>query len=198
MKTVSEKVLFSLAVALSAFVVVIGGYLYFVNPNGSWMYLLSMSVQCVAWIVRYLAVGNGKTDPASCVARRNLDWAIVLSGSLLAVALGTVLIVRIGWMPELASEIGQRSRGFIAGMIVVFFANAIPKQVSSARGLAMLRAIGWALVLGGVGYAMAWLLMPLAYASRAAMLMLLCAVTYAVARVGWHILRRPPVPPPPC
>ena len=76
------------------------------------------------------------------------------------------------------------------GVIIVVFANSIPKQVSTARGLAMRRIAGWALVVGGLGYALSWLFLPLAYANIAAPLILFLGLMYALVRIlGDRVLR---------
>jgi hypothetical protein len=105
------------------------------------------------------------------------------------------LLVPLGWAPASASQFAERSVGVTIGMIVMVFANVIPKQTGSARGLALRRTAGWALVLGGLGYVLAWLLMPLAYANVAALLVLLLGFTYAAVRIVWSLLKhRPPAP----
>lgn len=196
MKTISESALRSWATAISAFVVGAGGYLCFVNRERPWPYLLAIAVVCVAWIARYVAAGDSKTE-RSLAKRRKLTLAIILSGLLLAVALGTKLIAQFGWMLGFASELGERSSGFLMGAIVVVFANTIPKQVGSGRRLAMLRAAAWALVLGGAGYALAWALLPLTYAGSAALLAMLLGLAYAAVRVTWCSVTHRSVPPPP-
>lgn len=78
---------------------------------------------------------------------------------------------------------------------MVALANAIPKKVSSARSLALLRIAGWALVLGGADYALAWLVVPLSYANDAALLALLAATIYGAARVVWPSMKYRSLPP---
>jgi hypothetical protein len=90
-----------------------------------------------------------------------------------------------------------RSNGALMGVIVVMFANVIPKQISSALRLALNRVADRALVLGGAGYALSWLLLPLTYAHHAALLILLFAVTYAAAYIAWSVFNHPSTPPEP-
>lgn len=96
MKMVSEDVLFSLAVVISAFVVLASGYLCYVSPERPWPYLLAIAVVCVAWTARHLNGGDGDANPASRAARRKLTQAIVSSGLLLGIALGVALIASLG------------------------------------------------------------------------------------------------------
>jgi hypothetical protein len=191
MKTIWDKVLFILAAAVSAWVACAAGYLYSVNPERTWLDLLPVAVVCIAWIARHSRRGDPGADPASRAKRRKITQAIVLAGLLL----GMPLFARLGWPAGLELEFEKRSIGFMMGVMVMFASNAIPKQASSARGLAMRRIAGWALVLGGAGYALAWVLLPLAYVKTAALLILLFALTYAVVQIAWSMHKHRSVPP---
>lgn len=192
MKAISDHVLDAFAVAISAWVVLASGYLFYMNPARPWPYALALAAMCAAWIGRRIGHARGVADPAYLVSRRKVTLAIVLAGSLL----GLALIVPLGWGPGTASQFAERGVGVMMGVIVVAFANVIPKQVGSARGLALRRIAGWALVLGGLGYALAWLLMPLAYANVTALLVLLLGLTYATVRIIWSLLKHRPTTPP--
>jgi hypothetical protein len=73
----------------------------------------------------------------------------------------------------------------LAGAFVVVIGNAIPKKaVASPRRAALLRANGKAMVLGGLGYALAWLFLPLAHAGQAAMAVMLLAFAYIAYRIA--------------
>lgn len=192
MKTISDHILDALAVAVSAWVALASGYLFFASPARPWPYGLALAVIGTAWIARRTGQVRGAADPAYLASRRKVTLAIMLAGSLL----GLALIVPLGWAPAAAGQFAERGVGVMMGVIVVAFANVIPKQVGSARGLALRRIAGWALVLGGLGYALAWLLMPLAYANLAALLVLLLGLTYATVRIIWSLLKHRPTTPP--
>lgn len=169
MNKISDNMLLALAVSVSVWVVLANGYLYFTSPQHASSYLLAIAVVCLAWAARQLE--------APQPARRTLTQAIVLAGLLVGIA----SIAQLGW----AAGFAERGGGVMQGVIVAAYANVIPKQASSARGLARLRLAGWALVLGGVGYALAWLVLPLPYANIAALLILLLALGYATVRIAW-------------
>jgi hypothetical protein len=90
--------------------------------------------------------------------------------------LGAAIIVAssaaLKWAaPEhLSLEWSQRLLGALLGLVVVFYANVIPKSLTSLGRLrcapqaeqAARRVAGWSLVLGGLGYMLAMLLAPLA------------------------------------
>ncbi len=91
--------------------------------------------------------------------------------------------------PEWARRLG----GALLGGVVVVYANAIPKALAArtrcapAVDQAARRFAGWALVLGGLGYMLAWLLAPLHLAGMIGGLTLGAAVTCAAVgciRIG--------------
>jgi len=110
MKTISENVLTSLAVVISACVVFASGYLWYLSPERPWPYVLAILVVCIAWTLRHLARGGG-ADPTSRTARRKFTQAIISSGLLLAIALGGALFARMGWTVGFAID---RSHGTAA------------------------------------------------------------------------------------
>lgn len=189
MTTHSGRFLDALAIAISAAVVAASAWLFYTSAARPWAYALAPAVLAAAWAFR---LGQGRTadDPAGLAARRKLTVAIVLAGSLLALA----LLVPLGLAPNPAAASGfaERGVGVMMGVIVMVFANVIPKQAGSARALALRRIAGWALVLGGLGYALAWLVLPIAYANLAALLVLLLGFVYAAARIGWSVMKHRP------
>ncbi len=182
MKTTSDQLTFSLAVVLSLWVAFAAVYLCYVSADHPLRYLLAIAILCAGWGFRHVLRGNAETATTLKEGRRKVTQAIVLGAVIMSLA----LLARLGWVDALG-DFGERSRGFMAGAVVVFLSNSIPKQAGSGRALAMRRAIGWAMVLGGLGYSLAWLLLPLAYANDAAMYMMLPAVAYAAVRFFWFV-----------
>jgi hypothetical protein len=191
MKSTSDRTLTLVAIGVSVCIVVAEAYLSFAAEGHRWPYIMAIGVVCLGWIVRARA-GDNETDSATPSRRRQITRAIVWVGAFFAVALATKLGSLMGWTSDLQSEIGERALGIIMGVYVVALANNIPKQIISARGLTMLRKGGWALVLGGLGYAGAWLVLPLRFADTAALLVMLAGVlTCVAALVGWCTARGP-------
>ena len=122
--------------------------------------------------------------PLSDDTRHGLRLALVQAGLLILIA----VLVRVGW---LESEFGARGGGALMGLIVLAFGNVIPKRSSASHGLRVSRIAGWSLVLGGLGYALCWLALPLAVAGDAALACLFAACLYAFARIGILCLRTP-------
>ena len=179
MKTISDQPLRAFAILISAWVVFASSYLCYLHLVRPWPYILALSVIGIAWIARQLLPKGAAGGSAGQVNRRKITQAIALAGALLGIALP----VPLGWIDGSASQFAERSNGVMMGIIVIVFSNCIPKQVSTARGLAMRRIAGWALVVGGLGYALSWLLVPLAYANIAASLILFLGLMYALIRI---------------
>jgi hypothetical protein len=107
----------------------------------------------------------------------------VLGALFILGAAGLIAWASPAWLdPEWA----RRLAGAMLGGVVVVYANAIPKALSKrmrcaspAADQAARRFAGWALVLGGLGYMLAWLAAPLHLAGMVGGLTLGLAVTCA-------------------
>jgi hypothetical protein len=95
-----------------------------------------------------------------------------------------------------SAETVQRLMGVLMGSVVLVTANAIPKRLmplarlscAPAREQALRRFGGWVLVLGGLGYTLAFALAPIAIASTLAICLLapaVVAVAGITARCAW-------------
>lgn len=185
MKTNDGRALTVVAMVASVGVVLASGYLYYLKPQRPWPLLVSIAVMGIAWIVRGMLRGDSEAARRS---RHAVTQSIILAGLLL----GAALTSQMGWTSD---ETRSRILGVLSALVVVMFANVIPKHATCPRALSMLRAVGWALVLGGLGYALAWIFLPLAYANGAAMAALLAALAFAIARFAWFALKRSSTPP---
>lgn len=84
----------------------------------------------------------------------------------------------------------QRLAGVLLGLVVVVYANAIPKSLVSLAGLrcvparaqAARRFAGWSLVLGGLGYIASALALPLASMHLVGGVILAVALAAAILR----------------
>lgn len=174
MKTTFDNVLTAAAVVVTACVAAISGYLFFANVGQRWVYGVAVATMVVAWFARRFGS-----------SRRNVTTSIVLAGALLSVALGAKALEHLGWAA--GSDIAARANGIMGGAVLVVLSNAIPKRMSSANALAMLRTVGRAFVIGGLGYACAWLVLPLRFAGNVALVIVLASMVVAAASyIGWH------------
>ena len=116
--------------------------------------------------------------------------ALILAGLILAVSLSLALAVRADWIESGTME---RMKGVMAGLVVVVFSNLAPKTLeplsgsgcNAARKQSLQRFSGWTLVLAGLGYSLAWLVLPMSLARTVAMVVLASGVALVVARVAW-------------
>jgi ABC-type antimicrobial peptide transport system permease subunit len=126
--------------------------------------------------------------------------ALILAGLILAVSLCLAMAVRVDWIE---GDTMERVKGIMAGLVVVVFSNLAPKTLeplggsrcSPARKQSLQRFSGWTLVLAGMGYSLAWLVLPLEFARMVAIVILASGVALVVARVAWFAMIRP-VPQP--
>lgn len=107
-----------------------------------------------------------------------------------AVILGASAALKWAAPAYLSLEWSQRLTGALLGLVVVIYANAIPKSLTAMARLrcsaqaeqAARRFAGWSLVLGGLGYMLAMLCAPLASMHLLGGGVLLVAVTAALWR----------------
>ncbi len=113
---------------------------------------------------------------------------VIVAALLLAAA------AAVSWVSPryIDAEWHRRLFGVITGCVVLLYANAVPKALVPLARLrnpvidqAMRRFAGWALVLGGVGYILAWLIAPIAAAWWVAAALLGTAVVVMIARLAW-------------
>lgn len=115
-----------------------------------------------------------------------------LARSLIAAALIIGISAALAWLAPvyISSELSHRLLGALLGAVVVVYSNAIPKVLTArarrhaAPGAdqAARRFAGWILVLGGFGYAFAWLLAPIAIAGLLGGAILATALLLAIVR----------------
>ena len=124
--------------------------------------------------------------------------ALILAGLMLTVSLALATAVGADWI---GSDAMERAQGVMMGLIVVVFSNLAPKTLEPlsasscdpSRKQSLQRFCGWTLVLGGLGYSLAWLAVPLEHAAVVAMVVLGSGVALVAARVAWFAMipRRP-------
>ncbi|CAN5712034.1 hypothetical protein BH23GEM8_BH23GEM8_01470 [soil metagenome] len=125
---------------------------------------------------------SNQPDRTSLVVR-----ALIVGLSFLVAA------AALSWLtPEyISTEAGSRLMGVLTGGLVVLYANAAPKALTPLSRLrcdavteqALRRFTGWALTIGGLAYALIWVVAPLESANMLAMGALGTAFLLVVARM---------------
>ena len=126
--------------------------------------------------------------------KKNVRNALLLAGALLGLTLLVVVADKTG---TIGDSTAKRIVQMAIGLIVVYFSNLAPKTLEPlsegrdpARVQALQRFTGWALVLGGLGYALAWLVVPIDHAAITSMAILGTAVLLVVTRCAWTLKAR--------
>lgn len=124
-------------------------------------------------------------------AARALTRTLIFAG----VFLGAAATIRLLSPEHLSRDLGQRLLGVMMGLVVAFYANAVPKALSPlwrmhcdpAAEQAMRRFVGWTLTLGGAAYAVTWLIAPVPLAKVISTSLLGAALLLVVARIALRI-----------
>lgn len=125
--------------------------------------------------------------------RTQISRGVVLAALLLGASLATKRLSPQYVNPELA----HRLLGVLMGMVVVIYANTVPKTLTPLlqtrcdpiAAQAARRFTGWSLVVGGAAYALAWAFAPLRIADMLAAGFLGASLLLVAARVAWTIRR---------
>lgn len=116
--------------------------------------------------------------------------ALVLAIAILGIAWGLKLAVGADLI-ELDTQ--KRAIGVVMGLVLVLYANAVPKTLEPLTAgrcepstrQALQRFSGWILVLAGAAYSVAWAVLPLAYARPTAVLAVVAGLLVVVGRFVW-------------
>lgn len=134
-----------------------------------------------AWFVLEVLKGK-KSDEV----RRSIFFASLLLIFPLLFSIGSSLDLYDGKARSMASA----ALGLFMGGVLIFMGNYIPKRLppldeahyDPAKVLALKRFSGWAFVLAGIGYILAWLVLPTVPANIVATGLCLLATALILAR----------------
>ena len=127
-------------------------------------------------------------------SRNELRTAAAFAGTMLAIALLSRLAASLGW--TFAADLSSRATMAVLGAFFVLTGNAVPKVLTPlaamkrdpARVQAFRRFAGWAWVLTGVAFSLAWLALPTRLAANATLFIV--PVGMLVVALGWLGLQR--------
>jgi len=139
---------------------------WYFTPGRFRSWITALAVLAVMGVVLW----TGRRYASTVAAQRAADslrGGIVAGAAILVVSLGIKLAEALGVLDR--SDAPQRLTMVILGVFFMVTGNAIPKtltplsamQCDSARVKAAQRFTGWALVLSGLAFALAWLVLPL-------------------------------------
>ena len=114
----------------------------------------------------------------------SLSRGLILGAVQIGAALACVGAASLGWI---SFDMSLRVTMAVIGLVLVYQANAIPKSAAgrSANYQAVKRVTGWALVIGGFGYAAAWLFAPIDIAALVSMAAVIAAIIYIFGYRRW-------------
>ncbi len=131
----------------------------------------------------------------------SIPKSLILAALILAFSFSLTLAVKSDLID---SSTQQRAQGVMIGMVLVVFANLVPKTLEPltstrcgpSQNQAVQRFAGWTLVLAGLGYSLAWLVLPIEHARVPAMSLVAAGLVLVLARVGWAFMKGSRVQPP--
>lgn len=143
---------------------------------GAWAATLGfIACMAAAFFFAHRRSGNEAQRRAGDAIRH----AIVFAGLMLAIPLSMRLGTALGVIHD--ADLSRRTTMVLMGAFIAFTGNAMPKtltplsalQCDPARVQAFQRFAGWTWVLTGVGYAIAWLVLPLVLAKPVSLVLLM-------------------------
>jgi hypothetical protein len=126
----------------------------------------------------------------------------VLLGAV-TMAVGLVVVGYAGAHGFIEPTLAHRLRGVIVGVFLVVTGNSIPKNrgcgaevaCSPVRDPSFQRFAGWTYVLGGLGYTISYLALPIERAETVGMVFIGATIALVLPRLLWTALKRRPSQP---
>lgn len=160
---------------------------YAYDPADLWRWALSGSFLLIAWSV-FEVLFRGRRGI------NEIRGSVVLAAALLTVTLGFSALDAAGLLGIEGNDITRRAYGVGVGVLLVVIGNFVPKQLepllekqcSAAAIQSLQRFAGWVFVLAGLGYAGAWLVLPLGPADTVSTTLCISAVVLVFGR--WMLI----------
>ena len=124
--------------------------------------------------------------------RSLLATSAMSAGILFAATLAIALYRNLGHAPgAVGSALQERGGGVLIGLLLAAMGNMVPKIIkplaarrcSHVASQSMRRFTGWAFALAGVGYTLAWLLLPTSLAEKVSTGLCAAAVVLVATRL---------------
>jgi len=129
------------------------------------------------------------SNPARRGAADSIRSGVVFAGSIMAISLGAKLATTLGGGQ--GADLSTRASMVVIGAFFMFTGNALPKTLTPlaalkcdpARVQAFQRLSGWIWVITGLGYAVAWLALPLDLAKPVSLALLMSGMLVIVGQI---------------
>ena len=165
------------------------------TANGNTAVIVIAVVMVIVRHVSQLAVRRSSGDAASARSFASVTGAVVWGALIMVVALALTLAQAYGVVND--PDSGRRITMAIIGASLAASGNALPRmlppvsflQDNAARVQAFQRLSGWTWVLGGLGFATAWLALPIDAAGPVSVAVV--AAAFVVTIVQLLRLRKP-------
>ena len=116
-----------------------------------------------------------------------------------ALILGVAALLKLISPEYISAEHARRLLGVLLGTAVMLYANVVPKALTplarmrcnAATEQSLRRFTGWSLTLGGLLYAITWLVAPIEMAGTISLVLLGGALLLAILRHVWAMVGRP-------
>jgi hypothetical protein len=174
---------------------------WYARPAAAWAWAAAIVMFLVMVAARrrsQLAVRRCSADAASVRSRASVNGAVVSGALIMLVPLAGSLAHAYGVVDD--PDGGKRITMVILGAYLVVTGNALPRHVarsssmqcSGARIQAFQRFAAWTWVIGGLGFATAWLTLPIDAAAPVSVAVMAAAIIVTTVRL--FQLRKPQQP----
>jgi hypothetical protein len=162
------------------------------RPEAAWAWTAAVLMFVVMVIVRHfsqLAFRRSSKDVASVRSFTSVNSAVVFGALMMVIPLAVTLAYTYGLVDD--PDGGKRAAMIILGAYLAATGNAIPRmlppvssmQCNGARVQAFQRFAGWTWVLGGLGWATAWLALPIDAAGPVSMAAVVAAMIVTIGQL---------------
>jgi uncharacterized membrane protein YeiB len=162
------------------------------QPDAAWKWTVAIVVLVVMAIVGQLArLGSRRSsgDAASARSFASLSGAVTLGAVMVVIPLAVQLAETYGVLND--PDSGKRTVMIIIGLYLAATGNSLPRmlppvslmQGNAARVQAFQRFLGWTWMLFGLGFAIAWLVLPIDAAGPVSVALVAAAFIFTVVQL---------------
>jgi hypothetical protein len=162
------------------------------RPEAAWAWAAAIVVFMVMVIARHgaqLALRRLSGDAPSVRNVASVTSAVVFGALMMVIPLAVTLAHAYGIAHD--PDSGQRATMIVFGAYLAVFGNSLPRmlppvssmQCNGARLQAFQRLAGWMWVLCGLGFATAWLLLPIDAAETASTVLVAAAMIVTIVQL---------------